>query len=78
MNALKERMREEVIMPALEEHKAKTNELCQKYDTEISSRVVSKIEMTQKTMQAMSRWADSIKKDVDPGLLLPAGDTHPS
>lgn len=77
VKTLQERVRQEVIRPAIEEHKAKTDELYRVHSANITGRVMSKLDMTQQTMAAISRWADNIKKDVDPGLLLPATNAQP-
>ena len=78
LSTIQHRIRQEVIQPGLEEQKANTEESFRTHAAELTTRVVSKVDKAKDLMVAMSRWADNIKKDIDPGLLLPPPEPAPA
>lgn len=78
LSLLKRNIRDEVIRPGLDEHRVKIEEARQKHEAVITEHLITKVDKANDTMFAMSRWADKLKKDVDPGLLLPSANAQPT
>ncbi|TCD68849.1 hypothetical protein EIP91_009563 [Steccherinum ochraceum] len=71
---MKQRIRQEVLHPALDEHRNQTAEQIQQHQTAFKTVVMSKVENMNGVVQMVCKWADKVKMDVDPGLLLPPSE----
>ncbi|THH29701.1 hypothetical protein EUX98_g4480 [Antrodiella citrinella] len=78
LSRINQHIREEVIRPALDEHRVKIEETCRTHEALVTERIITKVDKANDVVLAMSKWADKIKKDVDPGLLLPSANAQPT
>ncbi|KAH8102270.1 hypothetical protein BXZ70DRAFT_1006876 [Cristinia sonorae] len=72
---LQQRIRDEIIQPTMAEHLTQVTKIMQEQQKETATNIISKVDKTSDMIAAIARWADSIKRDVDPGLLMSPSST---